>query len=303
MTVPDIKPEFDTDLLKLSQVLQNGALPMGQRFDALFQLRSNSTVEAMQVIADCLLDPKEDSALLKHELAYCIGQMQLKEAIPHLTQVLEDEKENTMVRHEAGEALGAIGCKSAIDVLTKYISHKEAAISETCQLAIERINDVGKDGNQNKPTGGFGSIDPAVFEEALASNGDTSEAIDPLQERLINEKLPLYERYVAMFKLRNINSKLSTQALCKGFGASSALFRHEIAYVLGQMQNGESISALSEVLADTNEDSMVRHECAEALGSIASQYPEVTETLKKYLNDPERVVKESCEVALEISHH
>ena len=69
------------------------------------------------------------------------------------------------------------------------------------------------------------------------------------------------------------------------------------------MQNESSIKALSDVLANTNEESMVRHECAEALGSIASEHPEVTETLKLYLNDPDRVVKESCEVALEISHH
>ncbi|XP_075265634.1 deoxyhypusine hydroxylase-like [Convolutriloba macropyga] len=299
----DANVQFETNVAKLSELLSDQSLPMGKRFDVLFQLRSNNSVSAMKAIANCLLDPKEDSALLKHELAYCIGQMQLKEAIPFLSQVLSNESENTMVRHEAGEALGAIGCESAAEILKKYIQHKEAAISETCQLAIERLKDVGADRNQNKPTGGFGSIDPAVFADELSPQGDTNELVDPLQERLINEKLPLYERYVAMFKLRNINSTESTRALCKGFGASSALFRHEVAYVLGQMQNESSIKALSDVLANTNEESMVRHECAEALGSIASEHPEVTETLKLYLNDPDRVVKESCEVALEISHH
>ena len=196
--------------------MSDSTLPLGDRFDALFQLRTNGTVAAMQCIAGRLLDPKEDSALLKHELAYCIGQMQLKEAIPSLSQVLENENENTMVRHEAGEALGAIGSAEAIDVLSKFVSHSEAAISETCQLAIERINNVSENSNQNKPTGGFGSIDPAVFEESLTPSGDTCEDIDPLQERLLNESIPLYERYVAMFKLRNISSKLSTRALCEG---------------------------------------------------------------------------------------
>lgn len=46
---------------------------------------------------------------------------------------------------------------------------------------------------------------------------------------------------------------------------------------------------------------MVRHECAEALGSIAT--PECTRILENYLKDEERVVKESCIVALDISEY
>lgn len=46
---------------------------------------------------------------------------------------------------------------------------------------------------------------------------------------------------------------------------------------------------------------MVRHECAEALGSIATDecYP----VLKKYSQDKERVVRESCLVALDMWEH
>ena len=46
---------------------------------------------------------------------------------------------------------------------------------------------------------------------------------------------------------------------------------------------------------------MVRHECAETLGSIGTE--ECREILQTYLHDPERVVRESCEVALDISEH
>jgi len=261
------------------------------------------TVDAMQTIAHCLLDSSEDSALLKHELAYCIGQMQLAEAIPFLSEVLENEKENVMVRHEAGEALGAIGDESALTVLERYKLHSDCAIRETCELAIARIKEVHEKPETNKPTGGFGSIDPAVFTPEVQKGGDVPESVDALQERLINESSSLYDRYVAMFKLRNFNSDSSVKALCKGFDCKSALFRHEIAYVLGQMQSKVAVSALSDVLSRQSEDPMVRHECAEALGSIASQHEEVKETLKLYLNDEERVVRESCEVALEISMH
>jgi hypothetical protein len=60
----------------------------------------------------------DDSALLKHECAYCLGQMQDDRALPVLTRVLEDSQQDVMVRHEAGEALGAIGNPAAKDVLT-----------------------------------------------------------------------------------------------------------------------------------------------------------------------------------------
>lgn len=83
-----------------------------------------------------------------------------------------------------------------------------------------------------------------------------------------------------------------------GFQGKSALFRHEIAFVLGQIQSPESISALSTNLQDLQENEMVRHECAEALGSIGD--PACEKILKKFLEDEKRVVRESCEVALDI---
>jgi deoxyhypusine monooxygenase len=46
---------------------------------------------------------------------------------------------------------------------------------------------------------------------------------------------------------------------------------------------------------------MVRHECAESLGSLGTK--ECVEILNKYLNDEQTVVKESCEVALDITDY
>jgi len=42
----------------------------------------------------------DHSALLKHELAYCLGQMKLVSALPILESVLENLDEDPMVRHE-----------------------------------------------------------------------------------------------------------------------------------------------------------------------------------------------------------
>ena len=75
----------------------------------------------------------------------------------------------------------------------------------------------------------FGSVDPAP------ASGITD--LQYLQQRLNDEELPMFQRMRAVFSLRNIRSDESALALCNGFSSSSALLRHEIAYVLGQMQN------------------------------------------------------------------
>ena len=76
------------------------------------------------------------------------------------------------------------------------------------------------------------------------------------------------------------------------------LFRHEIAYVLGQIQSDVSKPSLFRRLRDVAESDMVRHECAEALGSIATD--DINEELRRYLGpDQPPVLRESCVVALD----
>lgn len=83
--------------------------------------------------------------------------------------------------------------------------------------------------------------------------------------------------------------------------AGSALFRHEIAFVLGQMQEAASVPYLRESLEDPEENEMVRHECAEALGSIA--HPDCQKILNNYLDDKKQVVRESCVIALDMCEY
>jgi deoxyhypusine monooxygenase len=79
---------------------------------------------------------------------------------------------------------------------------------------------------------------------------------------------------------------------------SSALFRHEVAFVLGQLQNPIACQALAKSLENKDENCMVRHEAAEALGAIANEGS--VPLLEKYSTDTMQVVKESCLIALDI---
>lgn len=77
-------------------------------------------------------------------------------------------------------------------------------------------------------------------------------------------------RYGAMFALRNRGGANAVHELGSALvtDASSALLRHEVAFVLGQMQHPAALDALAEALARPAEHSMVRHEAAEALGAL-----------------------------------
>lgn len=84
----------------IGDVLSNVNRPLKERFRALFTLRNIGGEESIEQIKRAFGD---SSALLKHELAYCLGQMQDSKAIPVLIQVLRDKSQEPMVRHEAGE--------------------------------------------------------------------------------------------------------------------------------------------------------------------------------------------------------
>jgi deoxyhypusine monooxygenase len=83
----------------IGRVLIDQTRPLKERFRALFTLRNLGGSVAVRCIEQCFSDP---SALLKHELAYCLGQMQDPRAIPVLKRILADRNQEPMVRHEAG---------------------------------------------------------------------------------------------------------------------------------------------------------------------------------------------------------
>ena len=137
----------------------------------------------------------------------------------------------------------------------------------------------------------FGSVDPAP----PAGNDQT---VEKLRETLCNEQEKMFQRMRALFALRNIGGKPAVDSLADAFESSSALLKHEIAYVLGQMQDDNAVPYLIERLEDLEEDVMVRHEAAEALGAIGNRV--AMGTLEKFSSDEEVVVAESCEVAIDL---
>ena len=136
----------------------------------------------------------------------------------------------------------------------------------------------------------FDSVDPAPPSDVVR--------ISELRATLCDENERMFHRMRALFALRNIGGKDSVDSLVAAFTSESALLKHEIAYVLGQMQDSHAVQPLIERLRDLDEDLMVRHEAAEALGAIGNET--AIPVLKEFVDDLEPVISESCEVALDL---
>lgn len=300
----------ELEALQDSLLNTSGTAPLHDRFRALFTLKSLKSDDAVAIISKGFQDR---SALLKHELAYCLGQMKRASALPVLESVLRDEDEDPMVRHEAAEAMGAISSTSSIPILKEYLTDRNRSVRETCEIALARIEwDNSEEGKKHLVekqstdiTQSYTSIDPAPPSSKLLSGTPRPEDIDSatihtLKSTLLDTGLPLFERYRAMFALRNIGTPAAVDALAAGFSDDSVLFKHEIAFVFGQLLSPHAVPALLEVLQDSSESDMVRHEAAEALGGIAT--PEVLPHLKEWMTreDTPTVVRESCQVAIDM---
>ncbi|KAF7635680.1 hypothetical protein Mgra_00004922 [Meloidogyne graminicola] len=278
-------------IVDAGKLLLNPRNSLSVRFRALFLLRNAKDDVSVKYICDCFSDP---SVLLKHELAYCLGQMQNPTAIPFLIRVLEDTTQEPMFRHEAGEALAAIGDpdnKFGIsELLTLYTNDPVVEVAETCQLALQML--LWRKDNCLILKSHYDSV--GWISNPAPPFDDENKMVNELALILTNKQNTLWDRYRALFSLRNLNNDNAVKAIASGLSCEdSALFRHEVAYVLGQIQSPVVISELKERLSLLTESGMVRHECAEALGSIGTE--ECQQILKSFLDDKEDVVRESCQ--------
>lgn len=318
----------------LQQLLLNESAPIAARTRAIFLLKQIGSHEAIDVLASGLSSP---SVLLSHEIAYVLGQLQDPYALKYLYETLENKTLDPITRHEAAEAIAAIGEEESLPILQQYSNDDSKEVRDTCQIAVDSVKHhiehrktafLRMAAGELPAVSRFASVDPAPpFTEDLT--------ILQLQDILCDRSQSLYQRYRAMFTLRNIAAKhidaieagmssdvsadeqhsvAAINAIVAGFDSEpfhqhsteegSAVFRHEIAYVLGQLAHPAATSALTSALKRSAEHAMTRHEAAEALGAIAGDGHDdekINAVLTEHLKDGDVIVAESCEVGLDIS--
>jgi len=126
--------------------------------------------------------------------------------------------------------------------------------------------------------------------------------LETLETDYLDNTLPLFKRYKAMFAIRNKDNEEAALILTKGFIDKSALFRHEVAYVLGQMMQPVTTDALQKVLED--EEEVVAGEASEVAedledhseeGVISAVDSEDEEDLEEEVVSAEEVAADSEE--------
>lgn len=302
----------------------------------------------LSTLSTALLESKHGS-LLRHEVAYVLGQIGDTAALPVLTQCLQLAGDCSMVRHECAEAMAAIASgldvgqsKNRTDLATtreilqqvvkQYVQEQTESsteadsavpieLKETCDLAVAVLQwkESGGDPGEAPPPvcacmiPAFSTTDPAPPHPAHAALSE-----EELGAILNDTAATLWDRYRALFSLRNRGTPAAVEAIgqCLVLDASSALLRHECAYVLGQLQKPASRQALTDklVVGDpvVKDHMMVRHECAEALGALLDS-PDIDmddyrtiEGLLKVMSTDENeplAVRESCLVALDAADY
>jgi deoxyhypusine monooxygenase len=108
-----------------------------------------------------------------------------------------------------GEALGAIASPNVKEILEEYADDPVIEVAETCQLALSRLKWLADSAQSEKVSENpYACVDPAP----PSQESDTTV----LKQMLQNESLNLFDRYRAMFSLRNLNTPESVRALAEG---------------------------------------------------------------------------------------
>jgi deoxyhypusine monooxygenase len=291
-----------------------------------------------------LRDTTGQHAMVRHEAAEALGAIAGADgesgggAAEVVKKEEEEEKDDKAAAAATATAATAVTAAAEVEaacraLLKEHLNDACEEVRETCELALARIEYVerererrrreakkdeeeeGKDDKEAKAAAA--PAGESSFQESPYFSVDPTPALPsttplPLLESLLMDpKKPMFERYQALFALRNRGGPDSVGVLCRALRESaSALLKHEVAYVLGQMQSPASVRALHASLADVSEHPMVRHEAAEALGAVAmggeeeatrGEEEEATEALRRFSQDAEPIVAESCAVALDVA--
>ena len=243
---------------------------------AIASLSSKDVLESTRMKNVGTLDELADTCLL---------------ALNRLEHVSDDDQTKSQI---------VVGCAC---MLAPYNSIDPVDVDPAHQsLSTKQLGDIllnkARNNNTKEDTVGGGDDDDANYNNADDGNSNIG----------YQSRGDLIERYRAMFSLRNRGGEESVKQLCRALveDTSSPLLRHEVAFVLGQLQHPTSIPALEESLSRLDEHAMVRHESAEALGAIdgsSEDWQRIESILLYYQSDFDPAVAESCIVALDAADY
>lgn len=285
------------------------------KYTAMMTLRTIGTEEAAEVLQEGYKYLGE-SELLRHDVMYCIGQMKVKNSLEFLLGKMNDPKEKSIVRHEAGEALANYHSlrETIIPEMQVHWDSEDELLKSTVRVGIGKLSTFTETSRYGKKYGG--TIEPAEpFNEAEVREFIESKGLESPknQEELYNQihKLLLedysvvdeFPKYRLCYYLRDQADIRSKTILCdlmkpENRKAASALLRHELAFIMGQINNNDKViqDRLKEVSLDTTEHPVVRHEAILSFYDVTKD----EEFIEQFLKHENQLIRESVEVAIKI---
>ena len=251
------------------------------------------------------------SQFLRHEALFWMGQLGSHHSLPFLLSRLHDPEENSIVRHEAAAAIANVHAfkDQMIPELEKHLSASDPIFQRTIVIALAKLKSLHAK-SRYALKGFIEAAEP--FDEAeikeycrqrnLPIPKNYGEVLELVHQEMTKsyDEVDEYSKYRFMYFLRDMNDQRSKQILSdvisvRHMDVTTAVFRHELAASLGQLNDGEDFiyDSLRECLLNEEEHPVARHEAILALKDI-TENPELIAHFKDH-ND--QMLRESVEIA------
>ena len=196
---------------------------------------------------------------MRHEAAEALGAIGTRECLAALAAAAADPcpvvSQTCLlalqrIQHYAAAPAAATVCNGAIRSDTAEPSAGAAAAGPTGPGGAAGGSGAGE------PSAGRDEAHQAACDGPVPNGAARYTSVDPapaapagtpvaaLRAALLDEDAPIFERYRALFGLRNAGGPAAVAALGAAFAGRSALLKHEVAYVLGQMQDAAAVDTL-----------------------------------------------------------
>lgn len=241
-----------------------------EKIEIMFKLMNVADDKSLDAIFKVLRD--DECELVRHEAAFCLGEMSSSRAVLVLKEVLGSD-DSIVVKHECLMSLGTIGSLDDVSFIEKFLESEIEEINSSAKIAIERIN-------QKE----FFGVSDENFEFYSA------RLLDPVNT-CRNERIQI------IFQLMRVSSDRAIDVLYDCLlNDPCPIVRHEAAFVLGEIGCTRSIFYLKDAI-EKEKNPVVIHEALFALGTSGKK--EILSFLENFLDDENYLISESSKIAID----
>lgn len=241
----------DLERIQFKRMLMNPKNSIDDRIDGMTYMYNDKSKFAVKCMIKAFLrEPEDGSDFMRHEICYCLGIMgDTPENValiqPFLEKILTERTHSEFVMHEVIQALQNINVENTFRFLEQFQDKKRTLEYETSYLTKRLLDwkaatECGKSEgldveklNEDK--------DPApLFNYKLKP--EYADIVFLKKILLDNEHYDLFERYRALYTLKDLDTEEAALALCmvlmrENWETCSELMRHDVAFVFRHMDN------------------------------------------------------------------